>query len=134
MITSTRQNKDHHYFNIEYIKYFGINDAGEKKTVTYNYRDALNKSSEFKEEGYTFNLSPLSELAYYMHKHAPRLSVKIHTTYYKTIQELYEFDYCILYDLLLLKGGKIFLGQILIGAEEFLEQKQLLEQWERNQM
>ena len=132
--STTYQNKTEHFFGVDYIKYFGTNDAGQTKMQVYKYSDALQKGTEFKEDGYTYNLAPLSELAYYMHKHAPRLNVKIHSTYLKTIKELYLYDWYILYDLLLLKGGKIFLGQILTGVDEFYEQEQLLEQCERNQM
>jgi hypothetical protein len=116
------------------IKYFGVNADGEKATRIIFYDTALENGAEYIENGFVFTLSPLSELAFYMHKHAPKMNVKIHSTYRKTIKELYEFDYSILYDLLLSKGGKNFLGQVLIGLEELTNQQQKLEQWENDLM
>jgi hypothetical protein len=116
------------------IKYFTVNDAGEQGFIITPYQVALKKGAEFTADGYRYTVAPLSELAYYMHKHAPRLDVKMHSTFRKTIAEMYDFDYNMLYDLLLLKGGKIYLGQLIAGVEELYNQEQQLEQWERNQM
>jgi len=58
----------------------------------------------------------------------------MHSTFQKTIAEMYDFDYNMLYDLLLLKGGKVYLGQILTGVEELYNQQQQLEKWEQDLM
>jgi hypothetical protein len=129
MSTSTTKNE------ITHIKYFGVSDdLIQKGFVITHYSNALDRGPEFKLYDNIYTLAPLSELAFYMHKHAPRLHVKMHSTFQKTIAEMYEFDYHMLYDLLLLKGGKMYLGQILAGVEELYNQEQKLEQWEESQM
>jgi len=106
------------------IKYLTVNKAGKQAFAITPYRIALKMGTEFTANGNSYTLAPLSELAYYMHKHAPKLDVKMHSTFRKTIAQMYDFDYSMLYDLLLLKGGKVYLGQILNGVEELYNQEQ----------
>lgn len=105
----------HHYLKIHYLK-------------------ALAEGPEFKLKDVLYTIAPVDELKYYMHKHAPRLNVKIEISHVWTIAKIYAIDPALLYDIIKLKGGSAFLGELLIKLDELYKQEQTIKSWEENLM